>query len=234
MNPFKTKLGIAAIGLAVCSAASAITVSYNGPVSAGDVNVHADITFGVNTVTIKLFNDTLNPFTAAQSISDFSLTLASGSTLGSALASSSGVPVLVAADGTYSTGAAISAGWAYSTPNSSTLYLDDLAGGAAGPANTIIGLPDASNVYSNANGGIAGNAPHNPFLQGSTGVTFVITGLTGVTANTQISGAVFSFGTTSGDNHPGGGGTSVPEGGATVALLGLAFTGLIAARRFLK
>jgi hypothetical protein len=73
--------------------------------------------------------------------------------------------------------------------------LDVLAAGGAGPAHLIIGPPDGGNTYSAANGSIAGNGPHNPFLSES--ATFTITG-TGITADTTITSATFSFGTTAG------------------------------------
>jgi len=50
----------------------------------------------------------------------------------------------------------------------------------------------------------------------------------GITADTQVSNVVFSFGTTAGNNVPAG--NNIPDSGATVALLGLALMGLAAAR----
>jgi hypothetical protein len=58
----------------------------------------------------------------------------------------------------------------------------------------IIGPPGGA-TYANANGSIAGNKPHNPFLNQS--ATFTITA-PNVTAATTITGVVFSFGTTEG------------------------------------
>ena len=48
----------------------------------------------------------------------------------------------------------------------------------------------------------------------------------GITADTQVSNVVFSFGTEAGTNVP----ANTPDSGATVALLGLALMGLAAAR----
>ena len=50
-------------------------------------------------------------------------------------------------------------------------------------------------MYSNANGSIAGNGPHNRFLNQS--ALFVIS-LAGITDSTLITSATFSFGTTDG------------------------------------
>jgi hypothetical protein len=64
-----------------------------------------------------------------------------------------------------------------------------------GPADLIIG-PSTGGVYSNANDSIAGNDPHNPFINQT--ATFVIA--TGATNGATISDVVFSFGTAPGDN----------------------------------
>jgi hypothetical protein len=79
-------------------------------------------------------------------------------------------------------------------------------------------------VYTAANGSIAGNGPHNPFLNQT--ATFSIS-LAGITASTLITGVTFSFGTTSGINVTGVPSTSpVPLPGAlplfATALGGLA------------
>jgi hypothetical protein len=66
-----------------------------------------------------------------------------------------------------------------------------------GPAHLIIGPPGSGGTYSSANGSIAGNKPHNPFLEQS--ASFTITG-SGITADTTITTATFSFGTTAGTN----------------------------------
>jgi hypothetical protein len=72
-----------------------------------------------------------------------------------------------------------------------TYHLDALLGrgaGGTGPANLIIG----PGPYTNANGSIARNRPHNPFI--NTSATFTLA-LAGVTANSVITDIVFSFGT---------------------------------------
>src|SRR5262249_48945213 len=73
--------------------------------------------------------------------------------------------------------------------------------------------PDAGNTYSAGNGSIAGNKPHNPFLFES--ATFTITGA-GITADTTITSATFSFGTTRGVDVPG---VIVPEPSSLVLCL---------------
>jgi len=91
------------------------------------------------------------------------------------------------------------------------IHLNDL-GVAGQPAQTILGHAGPGGVYTNANGSIAGNGPHNPFLVGD--VTFNL-GIAGLAADTQVSDVVFSFGTVAGNNVagvPGG----PPQGGPNV------------------
>ena len=62
----------------------------------------------------------------------------------------------------------------------------------AGPDQTIIG-GTGSGTYASANGSIAGNNPHNPFLAGTVTFTLIVPG---VTVNSQFSNVVIQFGTT--------------------------------------
>jgi hypothetical protein len=89
----------------------------------------------------------------------------------------------------------------------------------------IIGPPDGSGNYSNANASIAGNGPHNPFVDQT--AAFVLS-ISGINSDTIVTGATFSFGTTPGDNVPGGG---VPDSGSTVMLLGTALGSVEILRR---
>ena len=118
-------------------------------------------------------------------------------------------------------------GWVYTT-TSSTGTLDVLAGpGHAGPAHLIIGPPGGP-TYANANGSIAGNGPHNPFLNQS--ATFTITA-PNVSADTTITAAIFSFGTTEGASLiPGV--SAVPE--PSSLLLGLVGLGLVGSIGFYR
>jgi hypothetical protein len=168
------------------------------------VKAAASVTTGAGTVTIQLFNLLVNPTTAAQNLSDFDFSLSGTTALGS-LGSSWGQDITVAADGTFTLGSTVATGWALSSPTTGS-YLLNVLGTATGPAHTILGAPGIGGTYSNANGSIAGNDPHNPFLNQS--ATFILN-ITGVTANTSVSNVAFSFGTTSGNDV--GGGSSVPE-----------------------
>ena len=85
------------------------------------------------------------------------------------------------------------------------------------PAGLIIG----PGPYTNANGSINDNDPHNPFVDQSATFTFAVTG---ATADTVISNVLFSFGTTPGTNV----GIPIP---AAVWLFGSGLLGLIAIAR---
>ena len=89
-------------------------------------------------------------------------------------------------------------------------------GPTAGPEQTLIG-GTGSGTYANANGGIAGNDPHNPFLVGTLTLTLVVPG---VTVNSTFSNVVIQFGT---DATPPT--TQTPEP-ASMLLLGTGLVGV--------
>ncbi len=211
--------------------ATMITIATAGGSTQGGnpVNAQAVFTTGLNSVTIDLSNllTAAQMVTVAQNLSDLSFTL-SGTFAGGLVSDTnriySGKLIDVATDGSVSTdgGNGIPArynGWDFSN-SGSTFLLEDL-GSAAGPSQTIIGGKVGDTAYSNANGSIAGNTPHNPFLQGT--AHYVLT-IAGVTASTNITAATFSFGTALGNNIPGVP-QSVPEP-STMGLLGTALVGL--------
>ena len=94
-------------------------------------------------------------------------------------------------------------------------------GPTVGPEQTIIG-GTGSGSYANANGSIAGNDPHNPFLAGTVTFTLVVPG---VTVNSTFSNVVIQFGTTATPPE-----TQVPEP-ASMLLLGTGLAGVAAGLR---
>lgn len=122
-----------------------------------------------------------------------------------------------------------STGWGLNNNVGRGLQLDAL--GFVGPAGLIVGPPGAGSLYSAANGSIAGNGPHNPFLNQT--ATFTVN-IPGLTVDDSVRSATFSFGTVPGIKVPGGGGSSVPDGGPTVMLLGAALSGIGLIRRKLR
>ena len=218
----------AVIGLGlIAQSASANTITYDfigTPSFTGGLPVSVSATFTTlaNEVQVSLTNNQANPTSVIQNLSDVAFQLSAG-TSGS-ISSSAGTERSVASGGTFTTGASVSTGWALST-NGTGLFALNVLGTLIGPAHTLIGPPDGANVYSNANGSIAGNGPHNPFLIGP--ITFDLA-VPGVTAGSTVSSVDFSFGTTDGNDVPG---SPVPEP-TTLLLLGTAMAGLGAGARW--
>jgi PEP-CTERM motif-containing protein len=232
------KLSTAAIFmLASCLAASAATITYDtapGSTTLGGA-VDATATFVTNndeTLTITLTDLLANPTDVAQLISDISFTLSNSEGTGSIL-SSSGQDITVNSNGTFTTGSTVDTGWGL-TASMSGFHLDVL-GTKTAPTHLIIGPPDGSNLYSNANGSIAGNPPHNPFLNGTATFTLEIPG---ISADTTVTSATFSFGTDEGANLVPGtprNQPTVPEPGTYVMMaVGLGLVGLAQLRRKAK
>lgn len=203
--------------------ATTITYTFTGTDSAGDP-ASASATFITGSGTIKVtLNDLLsNPKDAGQLLSDIFFTPSGGTTSSASISSASGTPLTVASGGSYTVGSPVTPNWNLSSPSSGTLLLT-FAGGP--PDHLIIGTSSngtyTGGTYSNANASIAGNGPHNPFLE--SGVTFNLA-VPGITAANTITSATFSFGTTAGDNHPG---TAVPEASVTtLVLVGASVAGL--------
>ena len=200
-------------------AAQADTVTFVTPTGSttggGPVNASATFTTAANAITIVLKNLQANPTDVAQNISDLFFSVSTGQTVAT-VASTAGVLRTIAANGTFTDAATTAAGWGL-TFGSGQFHLDDLNGNA-GPNNTLIGPSGPGNTYTNANGSIANNGPHNPFLAET--VTFNLT-VTGVTASTKITGATFSFGTVSGVNIVG-----TPEPATWAMVVAMSIAGL--------
>jgi hypothetical protein len=188
--------GVALAGLALGSVsapvhAGSITYFATSPASNNQtVSANAVFTTSAGSLTITLSDTVANPHDVAQLLSDLTFTVGNGGSLtGSSLSNSSGQEITVASGGTSTLGSTVSTGWGYTPGNL------DVLGTATAPKHLIIGPPGSGGTYSNANASIAGNGSHNPFLNQS--ATFTITG-SGITADTTITSATFSFGTTPG------------------------------------
>jgi hypothetical protein len=216
------------LAFAVCAFSPAIgaqTFMTPSGSSVSDGSVSASATFAVSTgeIVITLSDLLVNPKSVGQLVSDLQFSL-SGVTGTSTLTSSFANMIFVAANGSTVAGTPGSTGWGFGSFQSGLIVCVVCPSGitSTAPNQLIIGPPGPNGVYSAANSSIAGNGPHNPFLNQS--ATFTILNST-INASTLVSNVVFSFGTTFGSNV-----SATPELG-TFALFG---TGLLALAKFAR
>jgi hypothetical protein len=213
--------------------AQAGTITYITPSGAtavgGPVDAAAVFVTSTDTLTVTLLNLLSNPKDVAQNLSDLGFAISSGQTTGT-LTDSSGQELSVYSNGTFTFGSTVPTGWQLDS-DGAPFHLDLL--GTPTRAHTIIGGPGAGGTYSNANGSIARNNAHNPFLNGEATFTLNIPGLTDASS---ISSASFSFGTTEGADVFPGIIQSVPEP-ASIGILAFGMVGLAGCslpRRFVR
>jgi hypothetical protein len=197
-------------------------------------NVTGTIVAGNGTVTITLNNNLTNSqvISVAQNISGvyFQVSGYNGGAV-SLSASNSTQSTNIANNGTGTLAGAVNpTGWGAGHSGQTITVCVVCAFGVtspAGPDQTIIG-GDGVGPYSSANGSIAGNDPHNPFLVGTVTFTLIVPG---VTVNSTFSNVVIQFGTTATPPQT----QEVPEP-ASMLLLGSGLVGAAAGfrRRFAK
>ena len=174
------------------------------------------------TLTIELLNLQTNPKDVSQLISgiEFTMSNLSAGTVANATPSATESAITINGDGV-PTSTPETSGWVDQSIGANTFTLCTVCGSGvgghpAGPSQLIIGGPNSSTgsleKYTNANGSIAHNGPHNPFILGS-GDTYASGPLAGLdsspewvlnlpllTPTSTVTQVKFFFGTTYGDH----------------------------------
>jgi len=224
MDAMKRLLAISFALAALTGAANAAVFTFNTPGGSqvGGMDVSSSVTFttGDGTLTVDLSNTltSLQMVSVVQNLSDLKFTLSNTDATGT-VDSSSGTEVNVDKNGVGADAGTADMGWDFS--NTSNTYLLECLGSPVGPSHTILGGNVGDTDYSNGNGSIAGNSPHNPFIQG---LGHWVLDIDGVNSDTTVSGVVFSYGTTLGNDVP------TPEP-TSMAALAIGAVALIRRRR---
>lgn len=206
--------------ISVCTGAGCSTTNVTGTIVAGNGTVTITLNNNLtNAQVISVIQNVSGVYFQVSGYNGGAVSLASSSSTQSTNIAGSGAATLA--------GAVNPTGWAGGHSGNTITACVICAFGIsspAGPDQTLIG-GTGSGTYANANGSIAGNNPHNPFLVGTLVLTVTVPG---VTANSTFSNVVIQFGTTATPPTPGD--NQVPEP-ASMFLLGSGLIGAAAGLR---
>ncbi len=177
----------------------ATLVFQSGSTSSANLSVDAtaDVSISGTTVTVTLTDNLADPVSVGSVLNGIQLDVSGAQGANNLSADSASTVSIdkhkVATTGT-ATGSTIASN--YRLRGSSAITLSALF---TGPNYLIIG----PGPYSNSKGSIAGNGPHNPFIDGSVTFSFDLSGASSF-SESDVTGLTFLFGTTPGcDTSPG-------------------------------
>ncbi len=193
-------LFLLSLGQAAASVYSFATAA-NSVDSAGE-SVRARVKFSISagSMVVTVVNLQSGIVSVGQDISSLFFTVDNGGAILSLgpqdLSTSTGTQVNIASGGAVTSTRTVSPipHWAAGSSGGQS-YLNDLSGGGS-PIDTIIGPPSSSGNYTTVNSSIAGNKPHNPFIQQQAVFTFNHPGLL---QTAKVSGVLVGFGTAAGN-----------------------------------